>query len=332
MKTSDIGEFGLIGRLEQFTKTNDPRIIKGIGDDAAVLAFSEKEYQLITTDILIEDVHFKCDWISPFDLGWKSMAVNVSDIAAMGGHPTFAVISLAVPEGIEVEYIEDIYRGMAECCSRYHLSIVGGDTSGSKSGIVINVALQGSVLKNEVKYRSGARAGDFIYVSGYLGDSAAGLACLMAGLKDSADSAIRYDINCHNKPTPRVELAQVLVKNFNITAMIDISDGLSSDLNHICVESGTGALVTQKMLPVSSEILKVAEILNIDVWKWVLSGGEDYELLFTSPDGDLPLDIAGIRVARIGEILEGNKVYIEIPLEAQKNRRVELPPRGYVHF
>ncbi|NTV30347.1 MAG: thiamine-phosphate kinase [Candidatus Omnitrophica bacterium] len=247
-KLPKVGEFGLIEKLKKFQRSST-RIVRGIGDDAAVLELDRRRYQLFTTDMLVEDVHF-LGGVDPAALGHKAMAVNISDIAAMGGRPTFAVVSIGVPSGLSSRYIEAVYRGMRVCADRFGASIVGGDTV-SADKLVINVALLGEVEKGRLVLRSGARPGDRIFVTGPLGGSLA--------------------FGRHLRFAPRLREARFLVERFRPSAMIDISDGLAGDLGHILRASGLSAWLDEERIPRRRGVTLEA----------ALRDGEDFELLFT---------------------------------------------------
>jgi len=245
----DIGEFGLIGQIKKMTPKNS-RVSVGIGDDTAVIRLNAAKDILFTTDMLIEDRHFKLRDASPFEIGWKAMAVNISDIAAMGGVPTYAVVSVGLRKNLSVRFIKDIYRGLKAAAGRFNVAIVGGDTNRSDK-IVISVALLGEVGRGRALRRSGARLGDIVFVSGFLGGS--------------------YASKKHLKFIPRIKESQFLKKYFKINAMIDLSDGLASDARRIAEESSVGVLLSEEAIPVSK-----GATLN-----QALTEGEDFELLFT---------------------------------------------------
>jgi thiamine-monophosphate kinase len=251
-KLSHIGEFGLIETLKRFQNLS-PRVVKGIGDDAAVLKVKGGRYMLFTTDMLVEDVHFTLK-MSPRAVGHKALACNLSDIAAMGGEPVFAVVSLGIPGNMKARYVKDLYAGMWTVARAYGVSIVGGDTVRSDK-VVINIALLGEVEKRKLVRRQGARTGDWIFVSGPLGGS----------LKSGR----------HLKFKPRVKEARFLVEHFKPSAMMDLSDGLAGDLAHILKASGVGALIEEKLIPRHK---------GVGIEK-ALTDGEDFELLFTMPSG-----------------------------------------------
>ena len=253
MNVSDLGEFGLIDRIRKYAPIN-AGVIKGIGDDTAVLRHTKDKYLLFTTDMLVEGTHFTCR-MGGTAIGHKALACSISDIAAMGGAPTHAVVSLGVAPKIPVRFVEDIYKGMAVLAKRFGVSIVGGDTVRSDKAM-INVALLGEVAKKHLVTRSGAKSGDWIFVTGTLGRSLA--------------------TGKHLNFTPRLKEAWFLVKNFKPSAMIDISDGLAGDLNHILKASKVGARLWDNAVPLT----KGATLTQ------ALTDGEDFELLFTLKESD----------------------------------------------
>ncbi|MFW6040425.1 MAG: thiamine-phosphate kinase [Thermoplasmatota archaeon] len=310
MEISELGEVGLIERLSERIGVPDDLII-GIGDDCAVLE-NDKEYTLITTDMLVSGDHFRRDWHSPFQIGWKSMIVNVSDIAAMGGLPEYALISMALPEDVDVEYIDGIYDGYIEASDRYDFDIIGGDTTHGDI-LVINVVMIGKVKKENLCLRSDAEVGDIIGVTGDLGKSWAGLELLLAEKEGYTDFYLQPDC--------KLDAAEKLAPYVN--AMIDVSDGLASEVNHICKESGVGALIEKSNIPISDRTKKAGEILEKDPILWALSGGEDFELIFTIPEDRIEY-IQGLTPIWVGEII-GEGVYL---IDGEK----KMLEGGYDHF
>jgi len=263
-----------------------PAVRVGIGDDCAVLEPAAGSLLLATTDLLIEDVHFRRRWATPTDIGWKSLAVNVSDIAAMGGRPRWGLIALACPEAVTVEEAEAFYTGVQALATEHDVAIVGGDTSSSPRGWVVNVTLLGEAVRAPI-VRSTARVGDVIAVTGSLGRSAAGLALLEANPAPAGVGGdARADVTAaHLRPRPRTREGLWLSEAGGVTSMIDLSDGLATDLGHLCEESGTGARVDLGRIPVEASVHAVARALDRDALTWATGGGEDYELLLTAaPD------------------------------------------------
>jgi thiamine-monophosphate kinase len=333
LKFREIGEFGFIESIKKDCIVSLKEVVKGIGDDCAVFGPYSGRLLLFTTDMLVEDIHFLMSSITPYQLGWKAVAVNLSDIAAMGGRPLFALISLAVPVETDVELVQGIYGGMKAICGRYSVNIVGGDTVASPDALVINVSLIGDVKEEEVLYRSGARPGDRIYVTGTLGDSSAGLKILKKEISPPG-SIGSYFVRTHNEPRPLVETGRAIATMRLGTAMIDVSDGLLSDLRHICNESGVGASLFRARIPLSSQLKALASMADFNPLDLALSGGEDYVLLLTVPEAKtqdverLSKDDIGSPLYLIGEIVDGTG----IRMVNDDGSVEELAVRGFDHF
>ncbi|MGC9519096.1 MAG: thiamine-phosphate kinase [Desulfuromonadaceae bacterium] len=271
-----LGEFGLIARIQERIKA-DPRVLIGIGDDCSVCTFPAGEVLLTTKDLLLEDIHFRRKWTDMYSLGWKSAAVNLSDIAAMGGSARYVHLGIGIPSDICVTDLEEFTHGFLTLCEQEGATLCGGDTCRSSQGLSISVTVQGSAVQEEVCTRSGAQPGDLIYVSGTLGDSALTLLQLMQG-EDPADAtALR-----HHRPEPRLKLGRALAQQHLVNAMIDISDGIFSDLGHILECSKVGAELDTRSIPLS-EGAKTHLNLHPERLEQLVRGGEDYELLFTAP-------------------------------------------------
>lgn len=282
-----LGERELIRRIRRsgVAAGGSPGVEVGMGDDTAVLAVPRGHRLLATTDLLIEDVHFRRRSASPADIGWKALAVNLSDIAAMGGVPRWALVALAVPAGTDVEAVDAFYDGMGQAAAPHGVTVVGGDTSASPGGWMINVTLLGT-HPGAPRLRSEARAGDAVAVTGSLGASAAGLSVLelgpdRAGAAGLAPGAVAEIVATHRRPRARVAEGRWLGEAPGVHAMIDCSDGLATDLEHICRESGVGARVRLDRVPVAAATLAAARALGRDARDWAVGGGEDYELLLT---------------------------------------------------
>ncbi|MFZ5643369.1 MAG: thiamine-phosphate kinase [Bacillota bacterium] len=284
MKLSDIGEFGLIKKIAKETIFDSRGVIKGIGDDAAVIAPVEGSVLLVSSDMLVDGVHFIYGRITPYQLGCKAMAVNLSDIAAMGGRPRHVLVSLALPGWLPVEEIEELYWGVKKTLSRWSVNLIGGDTVRSDI-LTIDVMIIGEAFRERVITRSGAQPGDTLMVTGSLGGSAAGLEILMG--EKLAEKVTEEDRNLllsrHLTPEPRLEQSSLLSDMGFVTSMMDISDGLGGDIKHICESSNVGAEIYVNSLPVSPSAARVAVISGKNIFEWALAGGEDYELLFTVP-------------------------------------------------
>jgi thiamine-monophosphate kinase len=279
MKLKEIGEFGFINRIARGSICNPRNIIRGIGDDAAVFKLDNKKRLVITTDLLIEKIHFIRDKIKPYDLGCKAMTVNLSDIAAMGAKPEHALISIGIPKDIEIKYLDKLYSGIKKTAAIHSVNIIGGDTTGSESGLVINIALTGSAPENRILYRNTAKPGDKIFVTGSLGDSRAGLYFILNNIKPSG--IFSKLLTAHNRPYPYVREGRFLAELEGVHAAIDISDGLSSDLGHIADESGVGFVINADLLPISDTLTKFCKKYSFDAIDYALAGGEDYVLAFT---------------------------------------------------
>ncbi len=273
MKLSHLGEFGLIERIRH--KLHVGRGVRiGIGDDAAWIE-NQAGSSLVTADLLIDGVHFNLKWTSLFDLGFKSLAVNLSDIAAMGGTPAYVILSLGIPANFDSKSIDDFYRGLNTLARPSRVSVVGGDTSSAK-GLVVSACVIGHAPRKPIR-RAGATVADDIYVTGTLGDSALGLKLLRSGRTNLKSKGVAQLIVRHHRPTPRLLAGALLGKEQLATAMIDVSDGLLQDLGHICRASNLGAVIQNDRLPLSSPYRALA---GKDGTRHALSGGEDYELLF----------------------------------------------------
>jgi thiamine-monophosphate kinase len=301
-----LGERGLIARLRRRLPPPGPEVLLGIGDDAAAVTWGG-EILLLTTDTLLEGVHFRRSTATLRDIGAKAIAVNVSDIAAMGGEPRYALLALALPPGLAVTELDELYAGVHDMARQHGVTLVGGDTCAAPGGVVLSVTLVGRVDGAPLR-RSGARPGDAILVSGALGASAAGLAVLERGPGTLPAAVVEPVVRAHRVPTPRVAESQLIRASGWATAMIDLSDGLVTDLGHVAAESCVGARVDVDAIPMSEATRAVARALGVDPLAWALSGGEDYELLFTAAAdraGDLAravTDRTGTPVHRIGEV------------------------------
>lgn len=322
----DIGEFRLIDALAELD------VVSGIGDDCAVWTPPPGHDIVMTTDALIERVHFNFDWYAFEDIGWKSAAVNLSDLAAMGAEPVALLYSLAFPKRTLVDGVIAIYRGVEECLDSLNLDIriTGGNVAESPEGMMISVTAVGCVPTGGAALRSGAKPGDDIWVTGTLGDSALGLFLLMNRFKEEDWPGWQALVDRHRRPTPSVAFGMA-ARNI-VSAMIDVSDGLSGDIGHLCIESGVGAFIDESLLPVSEEARNVAERILRPVEQWALNGGEDYELLMTAhPDraNDLrrAAESTGTRLTRIGSITTG-----EMQIRKLDGAIEELESRAFTHF
>lgn len=300
----------------------------GIGDDAAVLVGDKRQDWVVTTDLMIEDVHFLRQRQPPRAVGHKAMARSLSDIAAMGAVPRYALIALAVPPELESRWVKEFFAGALALARRYRVSLAGGDLS--RSGrIIADVQVLGTVEKSKARLRRGARPGDAIFVSGELGGARLGLALLRARLP-LENSTLRRAVRAHFYPEPRLPLARAL-RRYPVHAMIDVSDGLSTDLHHLCAASRVGARLEALRIPTPRILPRAVERLGVVPLELALHGGEDYELLFTLPPAAaarLPVRLAGVALHRIGTIVRGHMIVL---VDAE-GRKKPLPPRGWDHF
>lgn len=330
MKLSQKGEFGLIELIRKKCLSSDRRIVVGIGDDAAVIKTHPGKLSVLTTDALIETVHFSLDYFSFYQLGWRSLAANLSDIAAMGGRPICSVVTLGLSDTVTVENVTEFYQGMLALSRKSNCTIAGGDIVRSPKELVISIAILGEVEKNKVVTRSGAQVGDLICVTRELGEAQAGLELLLKKRRDRRFGFSPALARKHLLPVPRLAESKYLAENSKPNSMIDISDGLASDLHHICEESKTGAVIFEDRVPVSSKAVAASKILGKEPLEFALYGGEEYELLFTlnkNQAGKL-LSKARFKIRAIGEILPQKQ-----GVSLQKgSRKTRLLPRGYTHF
>lgn len=333
-----LGEFGLINKLTKNFKSQDNNLIVGPGDDCAVWNKNESEYNLISTDVLAEGIHFDLSYCPLKHLGYKAVAVNVSDICAMNGKAWGILVSIGMSNRFSVEAVEELYSGIHSACEKFGLVLMGGDTSSSNQGLFISISVLGSVSKNKLVLRSGAKVNDLICVSGDLGASFAGLQMLQREKKVFLENpnvqpdltGYEYVVERQLKPEPRIDIIDEF-DNENIlpTSMIDLSDGLSGDLLHICAASNCGAVIYQNKLPVDHETDKVAEQFSNTGATYALNGGEDYELLFTIPLSEFSKvkDMNNIKV--IGHIQSAAD---GIQLESDKGERIDLRTNSWTHF
>jgi thiamine-monophosphate kinase len=328
-------------RLIRRTVERSPaeRVETGIGDDTAVLLPQPGARLLATTDLIVEDVHFRRAWASPFDIGWKAMAVNLSDIAGKGGQPLWALVGLALSAPADPAEVESLYEGMRQAAAPHGVAIVGGDTSVSPGGWFVNVTLLGEHL-GVPRLRSVAKPGDAVAVTGTLGRSAAGLAALEAGrarLGAVRPETIEVVTAAHLRPTARVAEGRWLGAAAGVHAMMDCSDGLATDLGHICRESRVGARVELDRLPVDPAAREVAGALGADALSWATSGGEDFELLLTCERASVDAlrdglgRATGTALTVVGEIEAFNALEAGVTFLGAAGEPVAVSP-GYEHF
>ena len=335
-KTSlaDLGEFGLIHHITQYFKIENASTVIGIGDDAAVLAASEKQ-TLVTTDLLIEGVHFNLSYMPLKHLGYKAVMVNLSDVYAMNGVAEQITVSIAVSNRFPLEAIEELYAGIQLACETYKVDLVGGDTTSSTKGILISVTAIGKVEKEDVVYRSGAKETDLVVVSGDLGAAYLGLQVLerekqvfQVDPNNQPDlENYTYLIERQLKPEARKDVASLL-KGMEIkpTAMIDISDGLSSELMHICSQSKVGCKIYEEKLPLDPQVISACEEFELDSTMIALSGGGDYELLFTVPISDFDKIKGNPNFSVIGHITAESQ---GLNLITRAGQEIELKAQGW---
>lgn len=330
-----IQEFALIRALRRRFARRDSALIRGIGDDAAVIATSPRQWWHVTTDLLAEGVHFDLRAASPKSVGYRAAMANLSDIAAMGARPRYLFTSLAIPKQLKAAQVDQLYEGLMKACHRHGVCLVGGDTSASRAGLFLSITLIGTTMAQRALLRSGARVGDRIYVTGTLGDSLAGLRMLTRQTTPKlGTNHRRFLINRHLCPTARVGEGQWLNDNRLATAAIDLSDGLSGDIRHICEESGVGAEIELGAIPLSASCRAYANASRQDPTQLALTGGEDYELLFTvSPSTQRALERKagdrGYHVTCIGIIRPRR---FGIRTKSHNDTLKPLPMTSYEHF
>ena len=334
---STLGEFGLIEELTKSFKVKNNSTIKGVGDDAAVLDYSNRK-ALVTTDLLLEGIHFDLTYVPLTHLGYKAAVVNFSDIYAMNGTPKQITVSLGVSKRFTVEHIKELYEGIKLACEIYGVDLIGGDTSASVTGLLISITCIGEGEEGKIVYRSGAKENDLICVSGDLGAAYMGLQLLerervaSAGQKDFQPQfgGKEYIIERQLKPEARKDIIEILEKNgIQPTAMMDVSDGLSSELLHICRESNVGCRVYEERIPIDYQTAVMAEELNMNVTVVAMNGGEDYELLFTVPleMHEKISQIEGIRI--IGHV---TKPELGCFMQSRDDNEIAISAQGWNAF
>jgi len=328
----DLGENRVIARFRQMAGVGEG-VVVGPGDDTAVVRMPDDRLALFACDMMVEGIHFRTEWATPEQIGWKAMAQNLSDIAAMGGEPGFAVASVAAPGGTDESVVAGIARGLNEAARRYGSALVGGDLVGSPGPLVVDVAVLGWVEAPLVLRREGARPGDVVLVTGTLGASAAGLAACQRGLGEEEGEEVARARAAHHEPAPRVPEGRAIAATRRATAMMDVSDGLSEDLPRLCAESGVGARVFADRIPIDAACRAVAARLGLNALELATSGGEDYELLLTCPESavsEIEIAVSSHRdasVTVIGEIVARQGVV----LVDSADRESPLAP-GFDHF
>lgn len=334
---AELGEFGLINHLTKHFKMHHSSTIKGVGDDAAVIKSSEEE-TVITTDLLVEGVHFDLSYMPLKHLGYKAVMVNLSDVYAMNATAKQITISIAVSNRFPLEAIEQLYAGIQLACDTYKIDLIGGDTTSSTKGMLISVTAIGTAKKEDIVYRNGAKHTDLIVVSGDLGGAYLGLQVLerekqvfQVNPQNQPDlDNYSYIIERQLKPEARKDIP-TLLKELEVkpTSMIDISDGLSSEIMHICTQSKTGCKIYEEKLPLDPQVIATSEEFNMDSTMIALSGGEDYELLFTVSIDDYDKIKGNPHLTVIGHITEENQ---GMNLVTRANQEIELKAQGWNSF
>lgn len=330
-KLAEVGEAGILEAIRRAVTVTDPAVVVGIGDDAAVVKGRADRDFIVTCDIQIEGVHFRRASAAPFDIGWKAMAINLSDVAAMGGVPRFALVSLVLPAELSLRWVEELYRGLTEIGGAYGVAVIGGNLSRTAGPITVDVTLMGEVEDGAVVRRAGARAGDRLLVTGTLGASSAGRRLAEQGIRLPGGEAL---VAAHLRPSPRVHEGRAATLSGWAAAMIDLSDGLATDLSRLCDVNNLGVRIDARAVPIAGEVRAAAGALEIDALDLALFGGEDYELLVASPPAhagalaDRITSETGTPVTIIGTFVpseEGRQVIT--------NRgSVPLAARGWDHF
>jgi thiamine-monophosphate kinase len=334
----ELGEFALIDQLTNQFENRNPNTLLGIGDDAAVIALSETESLLLSTDTLMEGVHFNLMYMPLKHLGYKAVAVNVSDICAMNGIAEQITVSIAVSSKFSLEALEELYEGIKQACEHYKVDLIGGDTTSSRAGLMINIAVVGRAEKDKIAYRSGAKEYDLLVVTGDLGAAYMGLQLLEREKEVfQANPNIQPDLDGHDyimerqlKPEARVDIIEYL-KELEVvpTAMIDISDGLASEILHICKASKVGCYLYDEKIPIDAKTSMTAIDFNLDPSTCALNGGEDYELLFTVKQEDFEKVNSNPNMTIIGHITDEKDGIYFID---KSGSAITLKAQGWKHF
>ena len=334
---STLGEFGLIKHLTKDLKAVQPSTQKGIGDDAAVIHYKDQR-TLVTTDLLLEGIHFNLEYVPLKHLGYKAAVVNFSDIYAMNAIPAQITVSLGVSKRFCVEDLEELYAGIRLACEKYNVDLVGGDTSASMTGLTISITCLGTAYDSDIVYRNGAKVNDLICVTGNLGTAYMGLQLLereriVMNANENATPAFEgreYLLERQLKPEARRDIIEQLHKaGIKPTAMMDISDGLSSELMHICTQSNVGCSIYEDKLPIDYQAAVLAEEMNLNIVTCALNGGEDYELLFTCDINDYEKLIPLEDIYLIGHI---TKPELGIHLVGRNGEEISLQAQGWNAF
>ncbi|MDQ7842319.1 MAG: thiamine-phosphate kinase [Armatimonadota bacterium] len=280
LRLAELGEAGVLEAIRRIATTTDPDVIVGVGDDGAVVRCPAGRHLVATCDIQIDGVHFRRATAAAFDIGWKAMAINLSDVAAMGGIPRFALVSLALPTDLALAWVEELYHGLTGIGGRHGVSVIGGNLSRTAGPLTVDVTVLGEVEPHALVRRTGARPGDAVLVTGDLGASGAGRRLAERGLRFPGSDRL---IAAHLRPSPRMDEGRVAALSGWATAMIDLSDGLALDLSRLCDAGGLGVRLDARALPIGEDVRRAAALLGMEALELALFGGEDYELLIASP-------------------------------------------------
>lgn len=320
----DVGEFGLIDRIAKDLIYRPELVVIGSGDDGAVYRVPSGYDQVISTDTMVEGIHFIKKTMHPSDVGYKLCASNFSDMAAMGAEAIGFVISAALPEDLLVSWVESLYEGIRACCSSYRVNLLGGDVTGSPCGVILTGTVVGMVPKGRAVTRSGARFGDLVFATETLGDSAAGLSALLAGLSEEYPSLCER----HQRPRPQIKLGSAL-RAAGATSLNDVSDGLSSEINEIAKASQVEIELFREKIPISAEAAKLGAYLAKDPVDWALTGGEDYELIGTISEENFRKLDSSLPISVIGQVVKAGRGCVYL---SDRGKRQKLAAKGYDHF
>lgn len=320
----DVGEFGLIDRIAKDLIYRPELVVIGSGDDGAVYRVPSGYDQVISTDTMVEGIHFIKKTMHPSDVGYKLCASNFSDMAAMGAEAIGFVISAALPKDLPVSWVESLYEGIHACCSSYRVNLLGGDVTGSPCGVILTGTVVGMVPKGRAVTRSGARFGDLVFATETLGDSAAGLSALLAGLSEEYPSLCER----HQRPRPQIKLGSAL-RAAGATSLNDVSDGLSSEINEIAKASQVEIELFREKIPISAEAAKLGAYLAKDPVDWALTGGEDYELIGTISEENFRKLDPSLPISVIGQVVKAGRGCVYL---SDRGKRQKLAAKGYDHF
>jgi len=327
----ELGELGLIERIRRKARVGQKGVVLGIGDDCAAFRVPPGKLCLLTTDALVQGVHFDLSFLSYKDLGWRSLAVNLSDVAAMAGKAVGALVTLGLPQGMKVGEADELYAGMFELAKKFKMDLVGGDTVRSPV-LVLNLTVWGEVEPKKMATRSGAKPGDLLLVTGELGGAQAGLEVLSGAVQGITEP--EPILERHRRPMPRLREAQALSKAGGVHAMIDISDGLASECQHLAKESRVGIEIWEEKIPILPVTRRVARAKELPGTDLALFGGDDYELLFTAPEGraaklEKALEKSGTKVTVIGRVARGRPGVVMV---TKSGERKKITRAGFDHF